>query len=541
MSTCNELGKFSMSGVGELNFTSDVDMTNVSENNKPPQAKMPPPLLRPKVRRVMGHAQQQQQQQQQQGSGGGGGGGQAHSDTYNNMTPPVMSMAGNGGGGSSGTGNRFTSFGRLPRGALVFSSSGKAEPLASQNLINASGLAAKLDFSPLAVLSPCSLNMSSASMMTTPIGGGSCGVTVQDGTPTSNAPLINTTNNEPVHNKLKTRLSQNENVGSSPLKTCHTSQNQQNTPANSNSNSSGPGGGGVGGVGVVSNVRRSSRLFGSSQNNQQSNNTIKAAKENTKTPTSATPSKSTRSTKSPSKKSSKGSSRLSSKNNQNNDGIKEDAASKEAQLQAQNKKNKLCGNDSDVENLVGVPRINVNVADQQQHNTYGGYGVNNAMFSPEAQAMVNNQALSLQKQSMEGLMMLMRQVGSAYLEMSRFNSRKAVNILDSLVPHQKQTGWILGLLGMAHFEMGEYKEAQKLFRDTRDLDPHRTDFMEYFSTALWHLQEEVELSALSQDLTRVDKMAPQTWCAAGNCFSLQKEHENAIKFFQRAAQVKQTR
>ena len=28
-------------------------------------------------------------------------------------------------------------------------------------------------------------------------------------------------------------------------------------------------------------------------------------------------------------------------------------------------------------------------------------------------------------------------------------------------------------------------------------------------------------------------------CAGGNCFSHQKEHENAIKFFQRAVQVSQ--
>ena len=30
----------------------------------------------------------------------------------------------------------------------------------------------------------------------------------------------------------------------------------------------------------------------------------------------------------------------------------------------------------------------------------------------------------------------------------------------------------------------------------------------------------------------------QTWCAAGNCFSLQREHDVAIKFFQRAIQVR---
>lgn len=29
----------------------------------------------------------------------------------------------------------------------------------------------------------------------------------------------------------------------------------------------------------------------------------------------------------------------------------------------------------------------------------------------------------------------------------------------------------------------------------------------------------------------------QAWCVAGNCFSLQREHDIAIKFFQRAIQV----
>jgi len=50
-------------------------------------------------------------------------------------------------------------------------------------------------------------------------------------------------------------------------------------------------------------------------------------------------------------------------------------------------------------------------------------------------------------------------------------------------------------------------------------------------------QEEIELSALAQELTRLDKFAAQAWCAAGNFFSHQKEHENSIKFFNRAIQV----
>jgi hypothetical protein len=44
-----------------------------------------------------------------------------------------------------------------------------------------------------------------------------------------------------------------------------------------------------------------------------------------------------------------------------------------------------------------------------------------------------------------------------------------------------------------------------------------------------YVQEDVELSGLAQELTRQDKLSPVAWCAAGNCFSHQKEHENAIR------------
>lgn len=62
--------------------------------------------------------------------------------------------------------------------------------------------------------------------------------------------------------------------------------------------------------------------------------------------------------------------------------------------------------------------------------------------------------------------------------------------------------------------------------------------MEVYSTALWHLQREVTLSALAQRLTDLNHLSPYSACVTGNCFSLQKEHDVAVKFFQRAIQVK---
>jgi len=71
----------------------------------------------------------------------------------------------------------------------------------------------------------------------------------------------------------------------------------------------------------------------------------------------------------------------------------------------------------------------------------------------------------------------------------------------------------------------------------RELDPERVALTEVLSSALWFMEREVELSALSQHLVSNSRHAPQTWCVAANCFSLQKEHETAIKFLHRAVQV----
>lgn len=38
-------------------------------------------------------------------------------------------------------------------------------------------------------------------------------------------------------------------------------------------------------------------------------------------------------------------------------------------------------------------------------------------------------------------------------------------------------------------------------------------------------------------MVEIDKFAPETWVVVGNCFSLQQEHDTAIRFFERSIQV----
>lgn len=80
-------------------------------------------------------------------------------------------------------------------------------------------------------------------------------------------------------------------------------------------------------------------------------------------------------------------------------------------------------------------------------------------------------------------------------------------------------------------------QAARVFEEVRRIEPYHIDGLDFYSSVLWHLHKEVELSLLAQELSAMDKMSAQAWFATGNCFSLQKEHDVAIKFFQRAIQV----
>ncbi|KAK4337355.1 hypothetical protein RND71_044153 [Anisodus tanguticus] len=145
--------------------------------------------------------------------------------------------------------------------------------------------------------------------------------------------------------------------------------------------------------------------------------------------------------------------------------------------------------------------------------------------------------LKMQKASAEGLLNLLSVLGQAALAIGQFKCEHAISILQKLPKKHYSSGWVLTAIGRAYFELGKYDESVVFFEEARRREPHLLKGMEYYSTALWHLQREVKLSMLAQELIEFDKNSPQTWCVAGNCFSLQKEHETAIKFLQRAIQL----
>ncbi|KAK6166379.1 hypothetical protein SNE40_023090 [Patella caerulea] len=145
--------------------------------------------------------------------------------------------------------------------------------------------------------------------------------------------------------------------------------------------------------------------------------------------------------------------------------------------------------------------------------------------------------IHMQHQSMAGVLTLLQALGKGYQALSDYNSKKAIDLFSKLPEHQYNTGWVLSQIAKSFYYMANYHKAKRLFQEVRRLEPYYLESMDLYSTTLWHLQLEVELSTLAKDLTELDKTSPQAWCATGNCFSLQQEHDLAIKFFQRALQV----
>ncbi|CCD66209.1 Cell division cycle protein 27 homolog [Caenorhabditis elegans] len=92
-------------------------------------------------------------------------------------------------------------------------------------------------------------------------------------------------------------------------------------------------------------------------------------------------------------------------------------------------------------------------------------------------------------------------------------------------------------LGRACFEQSEYRECRNILDDLHKRRKWKVDGTELLSTSMWHLQDTHALSALSQILTTESRERPQSWCAAGNCFSLQRQHTQAIECMERAIQL----
>ncbi len=139
--------------------------------------------------------------------------------------------------------------------------------------------------------------------------------------------------------------------------------------------------------------------------------------------------------------------------------------------------------------------------------------------------------------ALQELIDLFGRTASAQLSLTNYDCQNAIQMYNALPSHHRDTPYILSQIAKAYYEQAQYAEAEKFFIRVRQLAPTRLEDMEVYSTVLWHLKSEIELAYLAHELIEIDRLSPQAWCAIGNSFSLQREHEQALKCFKRSTQL----
>lgn len=131
----------------------------------------------------------------------------------------------------------------------------------------------------------------------------------------------------------------------------------------------------------------------------------------------------------------------------------------------------------------------------------------------------------------------LRRLATAFALQCDYKCKEAIEVYQIVSQRHLESAWVLAQLGRCYFDLVDYPKSIAMFQRATRLEPCRMTGLEFYSTALWHLKKEVELSFLAQQVLEYDKLSAEAWIVVGNCFSLQKDHETALKFFRRASQL----
>ncbi|BBH08360.1 CDC27 family protein [Prunus dulcis] len=204
-------------------------------------------------------------------------------------------------------------------------------------------------------------------------------------------------------------------------------------------------------------------------------------------------------------------------------------------------------------NRKGQPWANENIDEGMRNETFDDSRSNTAAVASGFTPSSDNRYLEQEGTTLSGsggimnvsrvvtgaseILSLLRTLGEGYRLSCLYRCQDALDVYLKLPYKHYNTGWVLSQVGKAYCELLEYAEADRAFSLARQASPYSLEGMDIYSTVLYHVKEDMKLSYLAQELIATDRLAPQSWVAMGNCYSLQKDHETALKNFQRAVQL----
>jgi anaphase-promoting complex subunit 3 len=149
----------------------------------------------------------------------------------------------------------------------------------------------------------------------------------------------------------------------------------------------------------------------------------------------------------------------------------------------------------------------------------------------------NNNNNNNSSDSFPTICQLLKYYSEILKKLSLFECKQCIELLNQLPPSHYTSNFTYTTLGRCYFEIGNYRKCSKYFEQSISLNPSYLSGLEYYSSCLYQLKDQFQCCTLANKCIEQSQFAPETWIVLGNCFSLQKEHEIAIKFFNRATQI----
>lgn len=167
----------------------------------------------------------------------------------------------------------------------------------------------------------------------------------------------------------------------------------------------------------------------------------------------------------------------------------------------------------------------------------GSVGITGPTTSASEELAIEKPKDQQNEAKVQEILDLLCAMGKCYQQVCNYRCKEALQSLQNLPVKQQVSGWVLHQQGRAHLELNDFSSAERALQLMQIQDPSRLKGLELLSTVYWQLKKEVDLAHLAQKVTDWDRLAPESWCVVGNCFSLQKDHETALVFFQRSLQL----
>ena len=108
----------------------------------------------------------------------------------------------------------------------------------------------------------------------------------------------------------------------------------------------------------------------------------------------------------------------------------------------------------------------------------------------------------------ENMINLLKLFGQALQSLSHFECHQAIELFEKLPLKHSNTPWILSRLAMCYYHIHDYQKASLIFKELRRKFPFHIEGLEYYSTVLWHLKDDITLAALAHELSDIDRKHP---------------------------------